>query len=554
MGHGAEDAKYRFQWNFPLFFSPHDPKKLYACSNFLHVSTNEGQSWQTISPDLTTNDKTRQKSSGGPITQDNTGVEYYCTIFAACESPYERDLLWTGSDDGLVHVSRDGGKNWTNVTPPAMPKWCMVNSVEPDPFRKGGLYLAATSYKSGDYKPYLFHTTDYGKTWRTIVNGINPEHFTRVVRADPKRQGLLYCGTEEGMYVSFDDGENWQRFQLNLPIVPITDLTIKNDNLIAATQGRSIWMIDDLTVLHQLNNNLKNKNFHLYKPMPSYRMGGGQVKNSKLAGTNHPGGVMIHFFLKNKPREKDTVKLEILNSNGETIRTFSNQTKEDKLEELKAGGNRFVWNLRYPNAKKFDGLILWSTGLGGVRVPPGDYRVRLSVNGAAEEQPFSIVADPRSAAQPADFQQQFEFVKSCSDKLSEMHTAIKNIRDLRAQMKDLTERLPKEERLKPLRDQVKIIDSLMTGVETTLYQTKNRSSQDPLNFPVRLNDKLGMLMELSAEGDWPPTDQAKEVRAMLFSQIDAELAKWKAIQERDVPALNRLVRDLGVDVLSVKKE
>ncbi len=505
MGHGAEDAKYRFQWNFPLFFSPHDPKKLYACSNYLHASTNEGQSWQVISPDLTTNDKSRQKSSGGPITQDNTGVEYYCTIFTDCESPYERDLLWTGSDDGLVQVSRDGGKTWTNVTPPALPKWCMVNSVEPDPFRKGGLYFAATSYKSGDYKPYLFHTADYGKTWRTIVNGIAPEHFTRVVRADPKRQGLLYCGTEEGMYVSFDDGENWQSFKLNLPIVPITDLTIKNDNLIAATQGRSIWMLDDLTMLHQLNNDLKNKDFHLYKPMSSYRMGGSQAKNLKIAGTNHPGGVMTHFYLKNKPGEKDTVKLEILDAGGKTIRTFSNQAKEDKLEELKAGGNRFVWNLRCPNAKKFEGLILWSTSLSGTRVTPGDYRVRLTVNGKSEEHAFSIAPDPRSAAKPADFQQQFDFVKSCGDKLSEMHTAIEQMRDLRTQMKNLGDRTPKEERLKPIREQIKLVDSLMTGVETTLYQTKNRSSQDPLNFPVRLNDKLGMLMELAAEGDYPPT-------------------------------------------------
>lgn len=554
MGHGAEDAKYRFQWNYPIFFSPHDPKKLYACSNHLHVTTNEGQSWQTISPDLTTNDKIRQQSSGGPITQDNTSVEYYCTIFAACESPYEAGLLWTGSDDGLVHVSRDGGKNWTNVTPAALPKWCMINSVEPDPFRKGGLYLAATSYKSGDYKPYLFHTADYGKTWRMIVDGIAPEHFTRVLRADPNRAGLLYCGTEEGMYVSFDDGKNWQPFQLNLPAVPVTDLAIKNDNLIAATQGRSLWMIDDLTVLYQLKDDLKNKAFHLYQPMPSYRTDGSQVKNSKSAGTNHPGGVMLHFFLKDKPGEKDTVKLEILDAAGKIIRTYSNQSKEDKLDGLKAGGNRFSWNLRYTSAKKFDDLILWSTSLNGPRVVPGDYRVRLSVKGASEEQPFTLLPDPRTATKPADFQQQFEFTKACSDKLSDIHTAIKQIRDLRAQMKNLTERLPDEARLKPLRNQVKMIDSLMTQVETTLYQTKNRSNQDPLNYPVRLNDKLGMLMELSADGDNPPTDQAVEVQNMLFGLIDAELTKWKMLQDQQVPALNRLVHELGVDVVRVKKE
>ena len=554
MGHGAEDAKYRFQWNYPVFFSPNDPKKLYACSNHLHLSTDEGQSWQTISPDLTTNDKSRQKSSGGPITQDNTGVEYYCTIFAACESPYEPGLLWTGSDDGQVHVSRDGGSTWINVTPAEMPQWCMVNSVEPDPFRKGGLYLAATSYKSGDYRPYLFHTTDYGQTWQKIVNGIAPEHFTRVLRADPKRLGLLYCGTEQGMYISFDDGNYWQPFQLNLPIVPVTDLAVKNDNLIAATQGRSFWIIDDLTVLHQLGDELKTKAFHLFQPMPSYRMGGGQARNLKTAGTNHPGGVMIHFYLKNKPGEKDTVRLDILDANGGLIRTFSTQGKDDKLPGLKAGGNRFVWDMRYPGAKKFDGLILWSTRLAGPRVTPGDYRVRLTAGGNSEEQPFTVLPDPRSGARETDFQRQFDFVKACSDKLSAMHTAIGHIRDVRGQLKDLTDRLPAEDRLKPIREQAKTIDSLMTQVEQALYQTKNRSSQDPLNFPVRLNDKLGNLMELASDGDFPPTNQMVEVQTMLFGLIDAELARWAAIQANELPAFNRLVRESGVDVVRVKNE
>ncbi len=555
MGHGAEDAKYRFQWNYPMFFSPHDQKKLYVASNHLHATTDEGRSWKTISPDLTTNDKERQKSSGGPITQDNTSVEYYCTIFAACESPYEAGLLWTGSDDGLVQVSRDAGGSWANVTPAELPKWCMVNSLEPDPFRKGGLYLAATSYKLGDYRPYLFHTADYGKTWRKIAEGIHPEHFTRVLRADPKRPGLLYAGTENGMYLSFDDGAHWQPFQLNLPVVPITDLTIKNDNLIAATQGRSLWMIDDLTVLHQLSDELKTRDMHLFQPMPAYRMGGRQARNLKTEGSNHPGGVMVHFYLKNKPGEKDTVQIEILDGAGAVIRSFSNQNKQDdKLSELKAGGNRFVWNLRYPNAKKFEGLILWSTSLRGPTVMPGEYRVRLSANGRSEEQKFIVLPDPRTEASPADFQQQFEFVKSCADKLSDIHTAIGNIRELRAQMKSLNERLPEEDRLKPLREQIKNLDSLMTAVETTLYQTKNRSSQDPLNFPVQLNDKLGNLMEIASDGDFPPTSQDIEVKNMLFGLIDAELAKWNTIQERDLSALNALVRDLGVDVIRVKKE
>jgi photosystem II stability/assembly factor-like uncharacterized protein len=298
MGWGAEGMKYRFQWNFPIFISPHDPNKLYTASNHLHVSHNEGQSWEIISPDLTRNDPEKQKSSGGPITQDNTSVEYYCTIFAAAESARVKDLLWVASDDGLVNISRDGGKTWNDITPKGAPKWLMWNSIEPDPHADGGCYLAGTLYKDGDFRPYLYKTKDYGKTWTKIVKGIDNQHFTRVLRADPVKKNLLYAGTETGMYLSFDDGANWQPYQMNLPIVPITDLTIKNNNLIAATQGRSIWMIDDLTVLHQLNEGVAKADVHLFKPMDSYRMPGFQSKRTRNAGTNHPGGVMVNFNLK----------------------------------------------------------------------------------------------------------------------------------------------------------------------------------------------------------------------------------------------------------------
>ena len=295
MGHGAEGMKYRFQWNFPIFFSPHDNNKLYTTSNNFHVTYDEGQSWDVISPDLTRNEKEKLGPSGGPITKDNTAVEYYATIFAACESPYEKDLLWAASDDGLIHVSKDGGINWENVTPENSPKYLMWNSVEPDPFIKGGLYAAGTLYKTGDYRPYLYKTKDYGNTWEKIVDGIPENHFTRVLRADPNKEGLLYAGTESGMFISFDDGESWSSFQLNLPLVPITDLTIKNDNLIAATQGRSIWLIDDLTPLHQMNDQVKNANFHLFKPIDSYRMGYSSWGSSGNAGKNHHNGVKVFF-------------------------------------------------------------------------------------------------------------------------------------------------------------------------------------------------------------------------------------------------------------------
>jgi len=348
MGHGAEDMKYRFQWNFPIFFSPHDPNKLYTASNHLHLSTNEGESWEVISPDLTRNDASKLGSSGGPITQDNTSVEYYCTIFAAAESPVTPGLLWTGSDDGLVNVSLDGGKNWENVTPKGMPEWMMINSIEPSRYDAGTCYIAGTKYKTGDFAPYLYKTTDYGKTWKKITTGIANEHFTRVLREDPNKKGILYAGTETGMYISFNDGVYWQVFQLNLPIVPITDLALKDNNLIVATQGRSVWIIDDLTVLYQLAE-AKGKGNFLFKPKEAYRMRGNSSKGSLTTGINHPAGVITYFNLED-PKDKE-IKLSYLNSENDTIKSFSTKSKEDKLE-LKKGANMFVWNTRGKGAER----------------------------------------------------------------------------------------------------------------------------------------------------------------------------------------------------------
>ncbi|MFM8347092.1 MAG: WD40/YVTN/BNR-like repeat-containing protein, partial [Bacteroidota bacterium] len=359
-GSGAEVMKYRFNWNYPLVFSPHDPKKLYAGSNHLHVSYNGGQSWEVISPDLTRNIPETIRSSGGPITQDNTGAEYYANLFVITESPYTRDEIWTGSDDGLVHVTRDGGKTWTNVTPPTSPKFNMINSIDVNAYLRGGAYVVATSYKFGDNTPYIYRTTDYGKTWTVITSGIPKEEFVRVVRADPKRQGLLYSGTEKGMWISFDDGASWSKFQLNLPPVPIHDLAIKNDNLIAATHGRGFWMIDDLTPLHQVSTEMTGKEAVLFKPLAAYRMpGSAGERNAKMEGENHPGGAIIHYYVK-AIDDKTDVKLEILEQDGKVIRSFSNKSKEKAdLLTLKPGANRFTWNLRYPGYKTFPGMVYY---------------------------------------------------------------------------------------------------------------------------------------------------------------------------------------------------
>jgi photosystem II stability/assembly factor-like uncharacterized protein len=553
MGHGAEGAKYRFQWNFPIFFSPHNPKKLYAASQNLHVSYNGGESWELASPDLTRNDPTKMGPSGGPITKDNTSVEYYCTIFAAGESPYEKDFIITGSDDGVVSLTRDGGKNWTKVTPADLPEWSMLNSIEFDPFVKGGAYIAATRYKLGDYKPYLFKTKDYGKTWTRITDGIDANHFTRVVRSDPKRQGLLYAGTESGMYVSFDDGASWKPFQLNLPMVPITDLTIKNDNLIAATQGRSFWLIDDLTPLHQLDETISKSTVHLYKPMPSYRMPGAQRRlPSKTEGKNHPGGVMIHYYLADTTKAKAT--LEILETNGTLIKKFSTKPDKKAKEEemkIKPGMNRFVWDMRYADAEGFDGLIMWAARLTGPKAAPGVYKAKLTVNDKSLETDFEVVKDPRTSGTLADIKEQFDFLITVRDKLSETNKAIKKIRTTRDQINRVTEPLKGKEEMKDVNDMAKSINEQMKKIEEALYQTKNKSGQDPLNYPVRLNNKLGALASEADGSDYKPNEQTKAVYKEINGKIDEQLNSLNKIFTEQIPKFNELVRQKSINAVSL---
>lgn len=549
MGHGAEDMKYRFQWNFPIFFSPHDSKKLYTTSNYVHVSTDQGQSWKIISDDLTRGEPEKLGSSGGPITQDNTAVEYYATIFAACESPYEEGLLWAGSDDGLVHVSKDGGETWTNVTPAGAPKYLMYNSVEPDPFVKGGAYIAGTLYKDGDFAPYLYKTKDYGQTWTKITSGIKADHFTRVLRADPVRKGLLYAGTEAGMYVSFDDGNSWSTFQLNLPQVPITDLAIKNNNLIAATQGRSLWMIDDLTILHQLGDNIKSKSVHLFKPMDAYRIGiTGDFKSTKL-GKNHSSGVTLYYYLKNKLDKSDTLSITFFENDGDTIKTFTNYDKKKKLEPKK-GSNSFLWNMRYEDAEGFDGLIMWSGNLNGPKAAPGSYKAVVTLNGQSVESEFKILKDPRSASSQKDLDEQFGFLISVRDKLTATHETIKEIRSARTQINALKSKVKKQENMSDLSELIDTVSSQMTAIEEALYQTKNRSRQDPLNFPIKLNDKLSGLANISDWGEWKPTNQAVAVRDEIFQLIDAEISKWNSLKSNEIKDLNKMVREKQVDAVS----
>ncbi len=553
MGYGAEGMKYRFQWNFPIFFSPNDPSKLYACSNQLHLSTNGGKSWTIISPDLTRADTTKLGPSGGPITKDNTSVEYYATIFAAAESSLEPGVIWTGSDDGLVHVTKDAGKNWENVTPKDAPEWMMWNSVEIDPFRKGGVYLAGTRYKLGDYTPYLYHSIDYGKSWRRIDQGIDRSHFTRVVRADPGREGLLYAGTETGMYVSFNDGRNWVPFQLNLPIVPITDLTIKDHNLIVATQGRSFWIIDDLTPLHQLNETVAKADFYLFRPVDAWRMGGSSA-TSRTAGQNHPGGVVFHYFIKEAAFVDTLVgKIAILDAQGDTVRSWATNAKEtaDKLE-LKPGNHTFNWNLSYPAGTRFDGMILWWAGVGGPMALPGNYEIVMSYGDQVRKKPFVVKADPRVSASAADLKAQFDFMKEVQDKVSEAHQVIIEIRQLREQIERFQPSL-NDEKSKGILEFGKDILKELTAVEETLYQTKNRSGQDPLNYPIKLTNKLAHLNSLAGIGANRPTEQSYALKAELSQKIDTELDKYRRTITEKVPRYNKMIHEAALDVITLPR-
>ena len=549
MGHGAEDMKFRFQWNFPIFFSPHDPNKLYTTSNRFHVTYNEGEKWEVFSPDLTRNEKEKLGPSGGPITKDNTAVEYYATIFAACESPYEKDLLWAASDDGLIHLSRDGGKNWEDVTPVNSPKYLMWNSVEPDPFVKGGLYAAGTLYKTGDFQPYMYKTKDYGKTWEKITNGIPNNHFTRVLRADPNKEKLLYAGTESGMYISFDDGISWNSFQLNLPLVPITDLTIKNNNLIAATQGRSLWLIDDLTPLHQLNKEVNNASMKLFKPIDSYRMGSPGRGTPRNAGKNHHNGVEVFFNIDDKILDENTsVTLEFLDNEKKLIKKYDNQSDENALD-INSEKNSFVWNMRYDDAKGFDGLIMWAASLRGPIASPGQYYVKLTVNEKSEEQSFNILKDPRSNSTDEDLREQFDFLLSVRDKVSDIHQTIIDIRSSRSQLIDLKSKI--SDKYPDMENSISDVISRITLIEEKLYQTKNRSGQDPLNFPIRLNNKLAHLTSVASVGNFKPTDQMYNVRDELIGLIDKELKMWEDIKENDLVKLNSTILENNIQLITI---
>lgn len=554
IGQGADAQKYRFQWNFPLFFSPHNPKRLYAAGNVLFYTEDAGTTWVAMSPDLTTNDKSKQQPSGGIITKDNTGVEVYCTIFAAAESPLEKDVLYVGSDDGLVHVTRDGGKNWENITPSDLPKAMMINCIEIDPFQKGKMYFAGTKYKSDDFSPYVYVTEDYGKTWKKITNGIANNHFTRVIRADQTRQGLLYCGTEYGLYISYNNGNDWHAFQLNLPIVPITDMTIKNNDLIIATQGRSFWIMDDLTIIQQMQGANSNKGFQVYAIRDNYRIDGYVIEQPVNAGKNPPTGAAINYYLPKLKNAKGhdslaIVEIKIFDSDGQLVNTFSSASADKKyLLSPKAGLNQFSWNYQYEGCTLIEGMFLWNGTPGGPLAAPGKYTAQVRFGNDSLSAPFNILNDPNSTATVADYKLQHDFLIEVRDKFNETQKAIKDMQALQSQMDGYVAKLGMTAP-QPLKDSVASINKQITAIIDVLYESRNKSSQDMLNYGIKLNDKMAGVYNAASSGNFKPSNNQRDVFKELSRQVDEQLVKYEQLKTIQINALNEMILSSRLPVI-----
>jgi photosystem II stability/assembly factor-like uncharacterized protein len=574
-GAGAESLKYRLQWTFPIMFSQHAPHDLYVAGNVLFRSSDLGSSFEVISPDLTRNDPEKLKASGGPITRDNTGAEVYCTIFALAESAHRAGVFWAGTDDGLVHLSEDGGKTWRNATPPDLPEWALISIAEVSPHEEGCAYVAATRYKHDDTRPYLYKTTDHGATWTKITNGIPDDEFTRVIREDPNRRGLLYAGTETGLYVSFDDGGHWRRLGGNLPVVPIHDLVIKGVEMVVATHGRSFWILDDLTPLYQLADELEGAPAHLFAPRPTVRLrrytgfGGDPVRGmvnyghadtsitlhdvverpngttgAKLltAGANPPDGVVVHYYLREKPAGE--VTLTFLDGE-EEIRRYSSADEKTPRPPVSPGVNRFVWNLRYPGARKATGedLQTWDR-TDGPLVVPGTYQVRLTVDGETQTREFEVQPDPRIETSAEDLVAQRDMMLQIRDSLSRTNETLNAIDGLLAQVAVWEKRTDDP----AICDAAAAITATVRELRPKLIDVNMKQSQ---LWPSGLHEKLNALFDSVDGADYAPPRQAREVFAAYTAQLDEIVARLEEIDRTEVAALNQAIQAAGLPTVGL---
>jgi len=575
MGAGAENLVHRFQWTFPIVISPHDPDTIYVGGERVFRSRDAGGTWESISGDLTTNDKSKQVSSGGPITKDNTSVEYYCTVFTIAESPIEPGLIWVGTDDGLIQVTEDGGEHWENVTPAGMGEWPLISLIEASPHDADTAYAAVNRYKSDDFTPMVYRTRDRGRSWQLVAEGIDDGAFVRAVREDPARPGLLYAGTETGVYYSLDAGDSWSPLQLDLPRTPITDMVVKDDDLVLSTQGRSFWILDDLEVIRQMDEGGESEDARLYKPAPAYRQGW--------------DGVRTHF---NIPGDiTDDVSLVYLDADGTELRRFKitlkpdddeqadkgdDQTAEiaepDELEEIEEpdepldaedekletievepGMNLHVWDMRLPGPVKVPGAVAWPPHPPGPRVAPGSYRVELHIGDQTLSQNFKILPHPGVPTTQAQYDEQFELLKAIDTDLSRAHTAVNTVRTARAQI-NAAMKLAREAGVEDsLKQSAADIQAALSDAEEALIQTRSKARQDPLNFPIKLNDKMGGLA-YTVDGDYPVTGAARAVFESLHEQIMLYASEVDRIMHEEIPAFNGLVREAHVPMVTGNKD
>jgi photosystem II stability/assembly factor-like uncharacterized protein len=545
MGHDAKDSRYRFQWTYPIMNSPHDPNVLYVGSNVVFKSSDKGKSWTIISPDLTRHDPRTLGASGGPITKDQTSIEYYGTVFALQESPITPGLIWAGSDDGLIHVTRDGGKTWKNVTPKGLPEWTRISIIDPSPHHAGTAYVAANRYQLDDYAPYLYKTTDYGTTWTRINDGIPVGEYTRSIREDLVQPGLLYAATERSMWVSRDDGAHWESLKKNLPPVPVHDIALRDDDMAIATHGRAFWVMENLALLREQPEaeaaTRSGKDF-LYKPAPAYRSTGVTVQY-RVAQENQP--VTIEFLdpagkLIRKFSSTDTVPVQGGRGGGGGGRGgFGGQQRVSN----RVGFNRYTWNLQYPDASTFQGMILWQGATAGPSVAPGTYTVRLAVGSATPlAEKFVVKKDPLTQATVADLAEQQRFALQLRERVSAANDAVKTIRNVRRQ---LEERAPKMSGNAGFATMATTFEDQMANVEDSLYQTRNRSGEDPLNFPIRINNQMAALLGFVENGERRPPKQSYEVFAVLDPKLQADLARYKRVMDTNLPKINAALKAAG---------
>src|SRR6266581_8551435 len=565
-GHGAADIIHRFQWVTPLTLSPHDPDVLYTGAECVFKSTDHGQSWTQISGDLTRNDKSKQKPSGGPLTNDITSVEYYDTVFALAESPVKQGTLWAGTDDGRVHVTTDDGQHWSNVTP-KMPEWSTIDLIDPSPHDSNTAYVAVDRHKLDDFKPYIFKTTDLGKTWTAITNGIPDGAYVHAVREDPEKRGLLYAGTELGVFVSFDDGAHWQRLQLNLPTSPIHDLAVKDDDLVVATHGRSFWVLDDLTPIRQLNKQSAQADVILYQPQTALRLHYPEEFDKRQpVGDNPPAGAIIDYYFRTGPKEE--VSLEILDASGKVVRHLSSKEKKegeqppewpDRVERVKTipaneGMNRFAWDLRYDDPVQIPGAFYSGTGPKGPLALPGEYQVKLTVSGKSQTAPLHLSIDPRTKGAEPALQKQFTLATQVNDRISQLHQAVNEIRDLKSQIQTLHKRFGDDQRLKPALDAADQLDHKMSEVEQQLIQVNMKGSEGNLAFPNMLNERFDTFSHAIEFGDTEPTKPQLDVFQTLSTQLDEQLKKLAQLNSEDVPKVSELVKQANLPALIITEK